>query len=211
VWVVEGVDAANRVAVGPRFGLAGVAGAAAAGQAGRLADQGKGQWTTGIGLGLLLISWTCIGGLHRSLLTLVIGIVLLDFAIQAVHVTNQSLIFAAQPEAKSRLVAAYMVFYSIGSGIGAIAATRTYAAFQWAGVYWEPLLAWQPWGSGLSPRICRGDERFQTARGFFDSRPHLAPSAQRALPARDLGLRLILGDCALIDESDPVCRPVPHL
>jgi predicted MFS family arabinose efflux permease len=123
----------SRTAIG-LFGLAGVAGAAAAGQAGRLADQGRGQWTTGIGLGLLLISWTFIGGLHRSLLTLVIGIVLLDFAVQAVHVTNQSLIFAARPEAKSRLVAAYMVFYSVGSGIGALAATRTYAVFHWTGV-----------------------------------------------------------------------------
>lgn len=116
------------------FGLAGVAGAVAAGRAGQLVDQGWGQWTTGIGLGILLISWICIACLHRSLLALVIGIILLDFAVQAVHVTNQSMIFAARPEAKSRLVAAYMVFYSVGSGVGALAATRTYAAFHWAGV-----------------------------------------------------------------------------
>jgi predicted MFS family arabinose efflux permease len=123
----------SRTAIG-LFGLAGVAGAVAAGRAGHLADQGRGQWTTGLGLGILLISWTCIACLHRSLLTLVIGIILLDFAVQAVHVTNQSMIFAARPEAKSRLVAAYMVFYSVGSGVGAAAATRTYAAFHWAGV-----------------------------------------------------------------------------
>lgn len=123
----------SRTVIG-MFGLAGVAGAAAAGRAGHLADRGRGQWTTGIGLGILLTSWTCIACLHRSLLVLVIGIVLLDFAVQAVHVTNQSMIFAARPEAKSRLVAAYMVFYSVGSGLGALAATRMYAAFHWAGV-----------------------------------------------------------------------------
>jgi predicted MFS family arabinose efflux permease len=116
------------------FGFAGAAGAVAAGRAGRLADQGRGQWTTGIGLGILLISWAGIARLERSLLTLVLGIILLDFAVQAVHVTNQSMIFAVRPEAKSRLVAAYMVFYSMGSGIGAIAATKIYEVFHWAGV-----------------------------------------------------------------------------
>jgi predicted MFS family arabinose efflux permease len=116
------------------FGLAGMAGAVAAGRAGRLADQGFGQWTTGISLALLLVSWIFIASLHRPFVMLVIGIVLLDFAVQAVHVTNQSMIFAARPEAKSRLVAAYMFFYSIGSGLGAYASTMMYAAFHWTGV-----------------------------------------------------------------------------
>jgi predicted MFS family arabinose efflux permease len=59
---------------------------------------------------------------------------LLDFAVQAVHVTNQSLIFAARPDAQSRLVGAYMCFYSVGSGLGAIAATYTYAQYGWVAV-----------------------------------------------------------------------------
>jgi predicted MFS family arabinose efflux permease len=65
---------------------------------------------------------------------LVCGVVLLDFAVQAVHVTNQSIIFARLPEARSRLVAVYMVFYSFGSGIGSIASTWVYAHAGWAGV-----------------------------------------------------------------------------
>lgn len=60
---------------------------------------------------------------------MVAGVVLLDFAVRAVHVTNQSLIFAARPDAQSRLVGTYMCFYSVGSGLGAIAATYTYAHF----------------------------------------------------------------------------------
>jgi hypothetical protein len=106
--------------------------------------------------GLFLISWTWVGALHRSLLMLAIGIALLDFAVQAVHVTNQGLIFAARPDARSRLVAAHMVFYSVGSGIGAPAGTRTYAAFHWKGVrFLVPLSAWQPlriWGLTISRR-----------------------------------------------------------
>ncbi len=85
-------------------------------------------------MALLTCSWLPIAFLHSSLAALVIGIILLDLSVQAVHVTNQSLIFAAHPEARSRIVGGYMVFYSIGSGIGAIAATTIYALFGWSGV-----------------------------------------------------------------------------
>ncbi|MBC3776505.1 MFS transporter [Pseudomonas sp. SWRI99] len=116
------------------FGLAGVAGALAAARAGRLADRGQGNRTTGMALTLLTLSWLPIAWVEHSLLAMVIGVILLDFAVQAVHVTNQSLIFAARPDAQSRLVGAYMCFYSVGSGLGAVAATYTYAHFGWAAV-----------------------------------------------------------------------------
>lgn len=116
------------------FGLAGVAGALAAARAGRLADQGRGNRTTGVALALLTISWLPTAFVESSLLAMIVGVVLLDFAVQAVHVTNQSLIFAARPDAQSRLVGAYMCFYSVGSGLGAIAATYTYSHFGWTAV-----------------------------------------------------------------------------
>jgi predicted MFS family arabinose efflux permease len=116
------------------FGLAGLAGALAASGTGRLADRGLGQWTTGIALALLTCSWLPIALLHVSVIALVIGVILLDLSVQAVHVTNQSLIFAVCPEASSRLVGGYMVFYSIGSGIGAISATTIYAFLGWSAV-----------------------------------------------------------------------------
>lgn len=116
------------------FGLAGMAGALAAAGAGRLADRGLGQWTTGVSLALALASWGLIAMLPTSLPLLVAGVVLLDLALQAVHVTNQSIILGRHPEARSRLLGGYMVFYSLGSGIGAIAATMAYAHSGWAGV-----------------------------------------------------------------------------
>ncbi|MED2795385.1 MFS transporter [Bacillus wiedmannii] len=116
------------------FGFAGVAGAIAATRAGRLADRGLGQRTTGIALALLLISWFLISFIDRSLFALVIGVILLDLAVQAVHVTNQSMILKVRPEATSRLTAAYMVFYSIGSATGSIASTNIYANYGWSGV-----------------------------------------------------------------------------
>ena len=116
------------------FGLAGVAGALAASGAGRLADRGLGNWTTGASLVLLLASWAGIAMLHTSILALIAGTVLLDLAIQAVHVTNQSAILAIRPEAKSRIIGGYMVFYSAGSASGAIASTTVYAHAGWTGV-----------------------------------------------------------------------------
>jgi predicted MFS family arabinose efflux permease len=116
------------------FGLAGVAGALAAARAGRLADRGLGQRTTGVALILLLISWLPISYTQHSLLALIVGIVLLDLAVQAVHVTNQSMILTLRPEARSRLSAGYMIFYSIGSATGSIASTSIYDYLGWNGV-----------------------------------------------------------------------------
>lgn len=116
------------------FGLAGAAGAVAAGRAGRLADQGLGQRTTGIALLLLLISWLPIGLLGTSLWLFAAGVVMLDFAVQAVHVTNQSMILSVRPEARSRLTAGYMIFYSCGSAAGAVASTLVYSRAGWTGV-----------------------------------------------------------------------------
>lgn len=116
------------------FGLAGLFGAVAASKAGRLADQGRALWTTGVSLVVLTSSWFLIDCLPKSLVSFTIGVVLLDFAVQAVHVTNQSLILAVRPEARSRLVGGYMVFYSAGSALGAIASTVVYASFGWSGV-----------------------------------------------------------------------------
>jgi predicted MFS family arabinose efflux permease len=116
------------------FGLVGAAGALAAVRAGRLADRGHAHATTGVALALMLASWLPIGLTRQSLMALVIGLVLLDLAVQAVHVTSQTMIYAIDPDARSRLVAAYMVFYSVGTAAGSVASTATYAWAGWAGV-----------------------------------------------------------------------------
>lgn len=116
------------------FGFAGLAGALAASGAGRLADRGLGNWTTVAALALLTLSWLPISLQSSSLFLLALGVVLLDLAVQAVHVTNQSLIFIAHAGSQSRLVGGYMTFYSLGSAVGAIASTTVYEALGWAGV-----------------------------------------------------------------------------
>lgn len=116
------------------FGLAGAAGALAAARAGHWADQGYGQRTSAAALVILLLAWWPLSMMGQSLGALVIGIVLLDLGGQALHVTNQSMIFRSRPEAHSRLIGLYMLFYAIGSGLGAISTTAIYAHAGWQGV-----------------------------------------------------------------------------
>jgi predicted MFS family arabinose efflux permease len=116
------------------FGLIGVAGALAAVPAGRLNDRGYARWTTGGALTLLTLSWLPIGLAGHSLWALAGGVVLLDLAVQTVHVTNQSLILELAPDAGSRLIGGYMIFYSVGSGFGAIASTAAYSLAGWTAV-----------------------------------------------------------------------------
>ncbi|GAA1249381.1 MFS transporter [Streptomyces javensis] len=116
------------------FGLAGAAGAVAAGVAGRWNDRGLAQRTTGVGLALLALSWLPIALTRQSLWALAIGAVLLDFAVQAVHVTNQTLIHAVRPDAGSRIIGGYMVFYSVGSSLGALGSSLAYATAGWPAV-----------------------------------------------------------------------------
>lgn len=116
------------------FGLAGVAGTLAASRAGRLADRGLGERTTGAALLLLTLSWLPTALVGQSLMLLVLGVLMLDLAVQAVHVTNQSLLLAGRAALASRLIGAYMCCYSLGSGLGAVLASGVYARWGWSAV-----------------------------------------------------------------------------
>lgn len=116
------------------FGLVGMIGALAAARAGYWADRGYAQRTSLAALLILLLAWGPLSLMTYSLWALVIGIVLLDLGGQALHVTNQSMVFRTRPEAHSRLVGLYMLFYALGSGLGAISTTVTYAYAGWFGV-----------------------------------------------------------------------------
>ncbi|WP_275554613.1 MFS transporter [Mixta sp. Marseille-Q2659] len=116
------------------LGLAGAAGALAARQAGSLADRGKARLTTTLGLLIMLISWglTALGA--HSLAALIVGIILLDLAVQGVHITNQSVIYRRMPEARNRLTAGYMTSYFIGGAAGSLLSASAYHFAGWYGV-----------------------------------------------------------------------------
>ncbi|WP_337014248.1 MFS transporter [Pantoea sp. AS142] len=116
------------------LGLVGAAGALAARQAGSLADKGKAKLTTRLGLLLMLLSWAAIAWGAEQLAPLIVGILLLDLAVQAVHITNQSVIYAQMPEARNRLNAGYMTSYFIGGAAGSLFSATAYHLSGWYGV-----------------------------------------------------------------------------
>lgn len=116
------------------FGLAGAAGALMAGPAGRFADKGKDRLTTSAGLLLLLLSWIPLALSGYSVAAFVAGVVVLDLAVQAVHVTNQSTLYRMMPEARSRLTAGYMTCYFCGGAFGSLLSGYAYSHYGWDGV-----------------------------------------------------------------------------
>ena len=120
------------------FGLVGAAGALMAGKAGVLVDKGKGKKTTTVGLVILFLSWgfIIIAPYYHwiGLISFIIGVVLLDLAVQGVHVTNQSTIYRILPDARNRLTAAYMTSYFIGGALGSLLSGYAYHQYGWTGV-----------------------------------------------------------------------------
>lgn len=116
------------------LGLVGAAGALAARQAGSLADKGKARLTTSLGLLIMLASWgmTALGA--HALTALIVGILLLDLAVQGVHITNQSVIYSQMPEARNRLTAGYMTSYFIGGACGSVLSANAFHIAGWYGV-----------------------------------------------------------------------------
>jgi len=69
-----------------------------------------------------------------SLAALIAGIIVLDLGSQALHISNQSAIYALRPQARSRINTAYMVAYFLGGAAGSAAASVVYSAAGWTGV-----------------------------------------------------------------------------
>ncbi len=113
------------------FGLFGVVGAVTASFAGRFADRGGAGTMTAITSALLAASWISIGFARSSLAALIVGVIVVDFASQGLHITNQSQIYRLRPEARSRITATYMSVYFVGGVLGSFGASTAYADGGW--------------------------------------------------------------------------------
>lgn len=116
------------------FGLLGVAGATMATLAGRLADAGMTATATGSLFALLAGSFGLLSLGGSSLGPLLLGIVLLDVAVQGVHILNQATIYARRPESRGRVTTIYMTTYFVGGALGSAGAGVVYAGEGWQGV-----------------------------------------------------------------------------
>jgi predicted MFS family arabinose efflux permease len=116
------------------FGLAGLAGAVAAQRAGRLHDRGWSLPVTGAAWALALVAFVVADLAAHSVVLLLVAIVLLDIAVQALNILNQTRLFAVSEEARSRLNTAFVTSNFIGGAIGSGAASVLWSAGGWTAV-----------------------------------------------------------------------------
>ena len=100
------------------FGIVGASGALAAPLVGKLGDKGNPRKVIGYGCGLLLLSFMVFYFSAESLVGILIGIVFIDVGLQAIHISNQTRIYALLPEARNRMNTIFMSFSFFGTALG---------------------------------------------------------------------------------------------
>ncbi|WP_051312667.1 MFS transporter [Pseudodonghicola xiamenensis] len=114
--------------------LVGVAGALAAPMAGAMSDRYGAGPIVSIGACLVLIAFLVFWLWQASLVGLVVGILVLDLAVQSSQVANQARIYALDPTARSRLNTVFMATMLAGGAFGAGIGGAAYVYWGWSGV-----------------------------------------------------------------------------
>jgi predicted MFS family arabinose efflux permease len=113
------------------FGVAGIAGASIAPVSGRLADRGHARLALTVFLLLILLGWAILALGRSSAVVLVIGIVVFDLGTQGTQINNQTMIYALDPTARSRITTAFLVAGFCGITIGSTLAALLYPTAGW--------------------------------------------------------------------------------
>ena len=114
--------------------LLGAAGAVASPRFGRLADRGHAVAMTGSAYAGLLLSAGVLALGGASLPLLLVGLVLMDLAVQAGHTASLGVVYKlVLPDARSRATTVYMTTVFVGGASGSAAAAAAYGRSGWDG------------------------------------------------------------------------------
>ncbi len=114
------------------FGIAGAAGALAAPLVGKFSGTANPRRNLMIGFILELVSVAMFYFTDHSIFLFVMGIILIDIGQQAIHVTNQTRIYALIPEARNRLNTIFMSVSFVGASCGSALGLWLWSLGGWA-------------------------------------------------------------------------------
>ncbi|WP_405370961.1 MFS transporter [Nonlabens sp. Asnod2-A12] len=121
-------------AVTGAFGLIGILGALTAAVVGKLNDRMSKNKIIMYAALSLVVSWIIFYFSSYSILGIMIGVVLVDLGVQALHITNQNIIFSKNPDARNRVNTIYMVSFFIGGALGTTLGAYAWEHYKWTGV-----------------------------------------------------------------------------
>lgn len=116
------------------LGIAGAAGAVAAPIAGGLSDRRGPTAVIRFGAALTVIAFVGMAVFGRSLVVLVAGTIVFDLGVQSCLIAHQTIVYAQDPAARSRLNAVLVSAMFLGMSSGAFVASRIFVGFGFSGV-----------------------------------------------------------------------------
>ena len=81
----------------------------------------------------MLAGWGALWLGGTSLWWFLAGLLIVDAALQALHISNQNVIYALAPLARSRINAVYMTGYFIGASAGSAVGSAVWLHWGWTG------------------------------------------------------------------------------
>jgi predicted MFS family arabinose efflux permease len=116
------------------FGIAGAAGALAAPIAGSVSDRRGPRSVIRFGAALTTAAFAVMALWGRSLPVLIVGTVIFDMGVQSCLIAHQTIVYAQDPGARSRLNAVLLSAMFLGMSTGAFVASRVFAHAGLSGV-----------------------------------------------------------------------------
>ncbi|SFT14792.1 Predicted arabinose efflux permease, MFS family [Zhouia amylolytica] len=116
------------------FGVIGIFGALSATVIGKWNDKLNQKTILLIASITLFSAWCVLSFSTHSVIMLIIGVILIDLGLQALHITNQNIIFEKYPDARNRVNTVYMFTSFIGGALGTTLGAFSYQNWGWTGV-----------------------------------------------------------------------------